>query len=115
MGKVRSIKGKKGEMDPFAESQGSMFVGQEEGRSERMFDVTLTLKLKPEGGAADTITLLAAPVKGTLVHDMLRLAIEDRRNNAVITAMLDNPSEAELEAYELRRRLLEGRSEEALG
>ena len=65
-------------------------------RTEQVYEVDLSLTLKPAGGKGNKVALLHAKVRGSIVADCLKHAIvADRRNRAIIEAILGNPETAE--------------------
>ncbi len=80
-------------------------TGEEGLRTERMFEVSLSLSIKEEGGKADTINLLTTKARGTTVHQLLAMALASRRNTQIIAAVLDNPSADELAQAEAARKM----------
>lgn len=67
--------------------------GYELFEGERKFEVEFAITLKPIGGKAIKIPLLAEELRGTIVHDAMHIALRDRRNLQVIDAVLDNPQD----------------------
>lgn len=113
MAKVRKIRK---DTDTNGEAQHEMFDESvfEGLRTERMFEVELSLSLKEEQGKADRVCLACTKVRGTSVEEVLNLALQSRRNRAVIAALLDNPTSEELEEAERRRSLVQAQGETAL-
>lgn len=62
-------------------------------RGERKFLVQLTLKLTPCGGQTVTIPVFTDTVRGTMVRELIELAMEDQRTDRIIRSVLDNPSD----------------------
>lgn len=68
---------------------------EESGASpdERVFDVELSVKLKPVGGKAATWPLLVDEIRGALVMQHLEAALKLPANIEVVEAMLRNPNQ----------------------
>ncbi len=96
MAKVRKIR------EDGEQQQGDMFP-QSNIRTEKMFEVEMSLTLKVEGGKGDKITLISTKIRGGIVEEALHLALDDRRSRAIINAILDNPSQQEIEEAERMR------------
>ena len=90
-------------------------MGSEENfRTEKEFEVSLTLKLKPSGGGTgDSITILSSVLRGTQVMDVLHLSLSQARTVNVIEALLDNPSREEIENAERERANAQKEGEQA--
>lgn len=58
---------------------------------ERLFEVELSVTLKPVGGKAAKWPLLVQEVRGTMVMERLNIALKAQENIEVIEAMLRNP------------------------
>jgi hypothetical protein len=62
-------------------------------RGERIFAVNLTLRLTPKGGQTVTIPVFCDDTRGTMVEEMLELAMRDPRTRGIILSVLDNPKD----------------------
>lgn len=62
-------------------------------RGERVFAVNLTLRLTPKGGQTVTIPVFCDDTRGTMVEEMLELAMRDSRTRGIILSVLDNPKD----------------------
>lgn len=62
---------------------------------ERVFQMDLTLILRPIAGKAVKIPLATGQVRGLIVEAIINDAITNRQNRTIIQAVLDNPSQRE--------------------
>lgn len=62
-------------------------------KGERYFLVNLILKLTPTGGQAVTIPVFCETTRGTMVEEMIELAMQDKRTLGIIRSVLDNPKD----------------------
>lgn len=83
--------------------QGAFFDGksleekfnEENQPMDRMFAVELSLSLKPKEGKAVKIPVLVEELRGSIVNEALKLALDSRRFKKVLAAVLDVPDNDE--------------------
>jgi hypothetical protein len=60
-------------------------------KGERVFEVDVSVTLRPKDGKAIKVPILVNTIRGTMVEELIALAFKDERTMRIVRAVLDNP------------------------